>query len=84
MRDRVAGQLGEALDRTYDRRPGGLAIEPVEPKRVREEPRDPAGEAVELRQRVLTQRDQHVDPEGVASTVGSASAKEPGPLSSAW
>ena len=55
------------------------SVEPVEPKRVREEARDPAGEAVELRERVLAKRDEDVHRSGVASTVGSASAKEPGP-----
>ena len=43
-----------------------LPVEPVEPQRVREEPRDPAREAVELRQRVLAQRDEHVDTRGAA------------------
>ena len=40
----------------------GLSIEAVEPQRVREEAGDAPREAVELRERVLPQRDQHVDP----------------------
>ena len=42
----------------------GDAIEPVEPQRVREQARNAAGEAVELRERVLAQRDEDVDAVG--------------------
>ena len=62
--DGLAGQLGEALDRPDDRRARRLAIEPVEPERVREEARDTAREAIELGQRVLAQRDEDIDPRG--------------------
>ncbi len=56
------GQLREALDRPDDRRPRRLPVEPVEPERVGEEPGHASGEAIELRERVLAQRDEHVDP----------------------
>ena len=68
----LAGQLGEALDRPDDRRARGLAVEPVEPERVREEAGNPACESVELGQRVLAQRDENVDPAGTRSSAGSA------------
>ena len=83
--DGLAGELGEALDRTHDRRAGGLPVEPVEPERVREEARDPAGEAVELRERVLAQRDEDVDPERSRQQRREAPRRtSPGPPSSAW
>ena len=59
---RLAGQLGEPLDGSHDRRSGGLAIEAVETKRVREQAGNSPREAVELRERVLAQRDEHVHP----------------------
>ena len=58
----LVGELGEALDRTDDRCASGLTVEPIEPERVPEETGDATGEAVELRQRVLAERHQHVDP----------------------
>ena len=59
--DRRARELGEALDGADDRGAGGLAVQAVEPKRVREQAGDATGEAIELRQRVLAERDEHVD-----------------------
>src|SRR5262249_47334134 len=59
--DGLARQLGEALDRANDRGPGRLPVEPVEPERVREETSDASREPVELRERVLTQRNEDVD-----------------------
>jgi hypothetical protein len=47
-------------DRTLDRLASGLAPERLDPEVVVEEPRDRALEAVELRHRVLAQRDQQV------------------------
>jgi len=38
-------------------------VEPIQSKRVGEEARDPTGEAIELRERVLAQRHEHVDPQ---------------------
>jgi hypothetical protein len=59
-RHRAACELREALGRPQDRRPCSRAVETVESKGVGEEPRDAPGEAVELRERVLAQRDEDV------------------------
>ena len=61
--DGLARELGVPLDGADDRRAGRLAVEPVEPESVREEAGDPAGEAIELGERVLAQRDEHVHAE---------------------
>ncbi len=54
-------ELREPLGRADDRGPGGGAVETVEAERVREESRDASREAVELRERVLPERDEDVD-----------------------
>ena len=59
-----AGELGEALDGAHDGGASGLAVQAVEPKRVREQAGDATREAIELRERVLAERDEHVDAEG--------------------
>ncbi len=59
----LARELAVALERADDclaRRP---AIEPLEPQHVGEDARQTVGERVELGERVIAQRDQHVHPE---------------------
>jgi hypothetical protein len=51
------------LDRAVDRVPRGRAAEVVDPNVVCEQARDPALEAVELRPRVLSDREQEVHPQ---------------------
>ena len=55
------GELVEARDRARDGRTGRRAVEPVEREVVAEDVRDSSGEHVQLGERVLAQRDQHVD-----------------------
>ena len=60
---RLAGDLRVALDGSNDRRLRPPPVETVESERVREQARHAASEPVELRERVLTQRDEDVDPQ---------------------
>ncbi len=60
-RDGLAGELGEALERAFDRRSRGPSVEAIEPERVGEQAGDSPREAVELRERVLAERDEDVD-----------------------
>ena len=59
--DLLALELAPALQRADDRRPPGRSVEPVEAQDVREQARDVALEPVEPRERVLAQRQKHVD-----------------------
>src|SRR5205085_12451908 len=60
--DLLAGQLAPARDRPDDRGTRRIAVEVLEPKLVREHARQSSFEDVELRERVLAERDQHVRP----------------------
>ena len=57
------GELREPLDRALDRGPRSAPVQAIQPKRVGEQAGDSPREAVELRERVLAQRDEDVDPE---------------------
>ena len=60
--DRLAREVRVALDRAQDGGTCRPAVEPVKTKRVRKQAGNAPGEAVELRQGVLAQRDEDVDP----------------------
>ena len=59
--DLLAFELAPALQGPDDRRPPGNPVEPVETQDVGEQARDVAFEPVEPRERVLAQRQEHVD-----------------------
>ena len=59
----VAFELAPALERLDDRRATGGAVEVVEAEDVAEQVRDRRLEPVERGERVLAQREQHVDPQ---------------------
>ena len=71
-------QLAVALERAEDRGAAGVAVEPVEADEVREQLGDPAGELVELGQRVVPEREQdvHAQP-GPAQQLGQRRAERP-------
>ena len=62
-RHRLPDELAVALERTDDRGSRSCSVEAVESKRVREQPGDAAGEAIELGEGVLTQRHEDVHAE---------------------
>src|ERR671935_39959 len=60
-RERLSSQLAVAGERAEDRGLAGLPVQPVEAEQIREELGDPAGELVELSERVVAEREQDVD-----------------------
>ena len=60
-RDGRTGELGEALERAFDRRSRGPSVEAIEPERIGEQAGDSPREAVELGEGVLAERDEDVD-----------------------
>ncbi len=72
-------QRREPLDRSNDGGSSRHTIESVETEGVREEPGDPTGEPIELRERVLTERDEHVDAERRAQHGRQCLRERPGP-----
>ena len=77
-RERLPAELAVAGERAEDRGAPGLAVEPVEPQQVREQLGNPAGELVELGQRVVAQREQDVDAQaGPAQELRQRRAQRP-------
>ena len=60
-REGLIDELGETLDGPHYRGARGRTIESVESERIGEETRDPAREAIELGQRILSKRHEHID-----------------------
>ncbi len=72
-------ELRVAIDRADDRRGRSLTVEAIEPEGVREQARDATREAVELRERVLSQRDEDVDPKRRGQHPRESLGERPGP-----
>ena len=77
-RERLPRQLAVAGERAEDRGLPRFPVEPVEAQQVREQLGDPAGELVELRERVVAQREQDVDAQaGPAQQLRQRRAQRP-------
>ena len=78
-RELLAAQLAVAGERAEDRGASGVAVEPVEAEEVREQLGDPAGELVELGQRVVAEGEQDVDPRARAGAAAPAASRSAAP-----
>ena len=58
-----AAERRQALERADDRALAGTTVEAIEPEVVAEDVRDQRLEAIELGERVLADREEHVDPQ---------------------